>query len=145
MVKHIHKFKNVHVSKASSTKHMDSVWCTNTSAGLLVQLERDTFSPLTPRPVYIMEFHARLWNQGSLVHANRWDSSTMLCHLIKEGLIMLSLTNTGRPYGAWRFFGSSGDTHNTVLWAMKKVIFLCEVPQALPTHCNCLWVFLTYL
>lgn len=89
------------------------------------------FSPLTPRPVYIMWFDARLWNQDSLVHANSWDSATVLCHLIKEELIMLSLTNTVRPYGAWRFFGSS----NTVLWVAEEVIFLCDVPRALPTHC----------
>ena len=70
------------------------------------------FFSLTPRPVYIMGFDTRLWNPNSLVHANSWISSATLCHLIKEELIMLSLTNIGRPYGAWRFFGSTCDAHN---------------------------------
>lgn len=71
----------------------------NAQRGVVGQPETH-FSSLTPGPVYIMRFDARLWNQDSLAHANSSGSSSALLHLIKEELIMLSLTNAGRPDGA---------------------------------------------
>ena len=93
----------------------------------------ETFSPINPRACLYNRIWYKAMKQDSLVHVNSWKSSTVLCHLIKEELIMLSLTNIGRPYGAWRFSGSTWAADKTVLWAVQKVIFLCGAPRSLPT------------
>lgn len=114
----------------NNNTHTHSVW--HTVCRVVLQLERH-FLPINPRACLYNRIWYKAMKQDSLVHVNSWKSSTVLCHLIKEELIMLSLTNIGRPYGAWRFSGSTRAADKTVLWAVEKVIFLCGAPRSLPT------------
>lgn len=96
----------------NNNKHTRSVW--HTVCRVVLQLERH-FLPINPRACLYNRIWYKAMKQDSLVHVNSWKSSAVLCHLIKEELIMLSLTNIGRPYGAWRFSGSTRDADKNSL------------------------------